>query len=132
MKLNDEGSGASICKSLDEIECYNTDLEYFVELKKLSDPFGLIFTITNIGNPPSLKPSDGFSQIKLLSKDGFLISDYKQPSANPITNQLVAPLTSYELIQESFVENEQNAYQIDFLPVNPLPSTGAIKLIYPE
>jgi hypothetical protein len=36
------------------------------------------------------------------------------------------------LIQDSFLAGEATSYQIEFEPANPLPSTGSIKLVYPE
>jgi hypothetical protein len=78
-----------------------------------------------------MKPSDGFRNVGFYDKDGFPISEWKEPSASPIINAEVRPLEQYTLQQETNVENAEVSYQIVFTPMNPMPVTGTIKLIYP-
>lgn len=48
--------------------------------------------MSNIANPPSLAPSSGFSNIEFISKEGYLITEFKQNSTAGVTNTFAANL----------------------------------------
>ena len=94
----------------------------------------LNWKMTNIGNPGSVAPSDGFTAILIHSQDDYLVADFKAGSTGAVTNTVPANLDGLlmNLFQDSKQASAQNNYTITFTPVNPLPATGSIKLVYPE
>jgi hypothetical protein len=48
-----------------------------------------------------------------------------------VTNTIPANIQVYNLFQDSLQNSAVNNYTISFNPVNALPATGSIKLIYP-
>ena len=81
---NDAGSGNSQCVSTDTIKCSNTDHEFQVQLNELANPNEFKFTITNLGNPKSLRISEGFTNVRLCTEDTFLISEEEHTDADRI------------------------------------------------
>jgi hypothetical protein len=47
---------------------------------------GLGWLMTNIRNPPSLKASDSFTNIKVVSKTGYLVTELTQDEVAIVTN----------------------------------------------
>ena len=132
--LNIDPAKLSRCIGIEaEVSCTASLTEASVTLLKITDPKQFKVKVTNMQNPPSMQISDSFSGLKMLSAEEFLVS--KMPDdAKPITilNTEAGTIQDFDLIQESLVENEANAYQIEFTPTNLLPETAVIKVIYPE
>lgn len=92
----------------------------------------LKWTMSHIGNPGSVAPSEGFKGIKFLTPNNYLIAEFKDPAgAVPVTNTEPAKILTYNLFQDSLQNSVSNNYTITFNPVNALPATGSIKLVYP-
>lgn len=90
------------------------------------------WTMTNIRNPKSFRPTESFTNIYFVSSNGYLVSQLK--SATPVasvTNTIPAQIKTYNLYQESFLSLDNKTYTIVFTPVTSLSSTGSIKLTYP-
>jgi len=89
--------------------------------------------MSNIANPGSIAPSEGFSGILFETANNYLVSDYKltEPAA-VVTNTVPAQIVTYNLFQDSLQNGAANNYTITFDPVNALPATGSIKLVYPN
>lgn len=93
----------------------------------------------NIRNPPSKKTSGGFTNIEvsLIKTDPitavetrFYISSFKgTPPA--VTNRKPANILVYSLDQEEFFPDFRTQYYINFLPTNPIPSSGTIEIGWP-
>ena len=47
---------------------------------------GLGWLMTNIRNPPSLKASDSFTNIRVVSKTGYLVTELTQDEVAIVTN----------------------------------------------
>ena len=94
----------------------------------------LNWKMTNIGNPGSVAPSDGFTAIIIHSPEDYIVADFKTGSTGAVTNTDPANLDGLlmNLFQDSKQASAQNNYTITFTPVNPLPATGSIMLVYPE
>jgi hypothetical protein len=89
--------------------------------------------MSNIGNPGSVAPSEGFKGLKILTPNNYLISEFKDPAgASPITNDIAALIVDASLFQDSLQALAENNYTITFSPINALPATGSMKLVYPE
>jgi hypothetical protein len=93
----------------------------------------LEWSMSNIGNPASVKPSQGFQNMRILTADNYLVSQVQDPAgAAPITNVAAATIQSPTLFQDSLQADVKNNYTITFTPINPLPAEGSIKLEYPK
>ena len=90
------------------------------------------WTMTNIRNPKSFRPTESFANIYFVSSNGYLVSQLKSStSVASVTNTIPAQIKTYNLYQESFLSLENKTYTIVFTPVTSLSSTGSIKLTYP-
>jgi len=88
--------------------------------------------MSNIGNPGSVAPSEGFKSLVILTPNNYLISEFKDPAgAQPIVNTIPAEIIDASLFQDSLQANIENNFTITFSPINALPATGSIKLVYP-
>ena len=92
----------------------------------------LTWSMSNIRNPSSVAPSASFSKIVIRSSEDYTVADFKGSSVGVITDIYAANLQSFNLFQDSLQSNTMNNYTITFKPVNTLPATGSIKLIYPN
>ena len=131
IKVNYEGFTTE-CSSTDTIVCGITGQEVKIQVLELASPFEFSWTMSNMGNPTSTAPSDGFTEIRFFTKDDFMVSEVKQASSAQVTNTVPANLQSYLLSQKSDQAGADAPYVIFFTPVNALPSTASIKIEYPE
>lgn len=53
----------------------------------------LVWTMSNIANPPSVEQSSGFTNLKILTPNNYIISQSTEPQA-PVTNEKPAILTA--------------------------------------
>lgn len=129
----------------DEIICGISGNDIQIELKNMAprapaDPANprnyemtLEWSMTNIGNPGSVKPSEGFKDMRILTDDNYIVSQMTEPTANKIiTNTEPATIQKPELFQDSLINSTSNNYTITFTPINALPAAGSIKLEYPK
>ena len=89
------------------------------------------WTLDNIRNPPSERPSDPFLGIYSEDKEGWGVQEYTQTGPT-ITNLDPALLEVYDLVQRSEEPAAVTTYEISFTPVNPLPPDGSIQIAWPD
>lgn len=91
------------------------------------------WTMTQVANPGSVAPSAGFTNILFETQTNYLVSKYQsQDPAAVVTNVFPANILVYNLFQDSLQNSARNNYTITFNPINALPATGSIKLVYPN
>lgn len=91
----------------------------------------LSWTVSGIRNSGSTRPTSDFSPSNIIDKDGFIVASV---SGDPttVTNRSPATLTNYFISQDSLKHSALTSYQINFSPVNALPSTASILITYPS
>jgi hypothetical protein len=100
----------------------------FLNFTQASGAFS--WTVSGIKNPGSTKPTEKFTNVNFLDKDGFIVSAWT--STTSVTNKEPSNLLIYSIEQASVKADEVTTYKINFTPVNPLPSTGSIQMTYPQ
>ena len=83
------------CSSSDQIVCGITGQEVKIQVLDLANPYEFSWSMSNMGNPSSMEPSDGFTEIRFYSHDDYMISEFKLASAAQVTNTVPANLQSY-------------------------------------
>jgi len=127
--------GSTICTPIndkDRIVCGISGNDIQITLLKLETENKLQWSMTQIKNPGSVQPSGSFKNIMFESESNYLVQKYQ--STEPVavvTNTIPANIQVYNLFQDSLQNSAVNNYTISFNPVNALPATGSIKLIYP-
>lgn len=141
------GGATTVCTTLDQVDkiiCGISGNDIQITMSELApraaaDPVDprnyeqtFSWTMSNIGNPGSVAPSGGFTGLKFLTPNNYLISEFKGTvGAVPVTNTEPAQIMTYNLFQDSLQNSVDNNYTITFNPVNALPAQGSIKLVYP-
>ena len=88
----------------------------------------------NIKNPPSTVPSDLFADILIVDIGGYAVMSYDNP-ADPnnlrITNTKAANIIVANLAQDTTMSLANAVYTITFRPINVIPATGSIQIVWP-
>jgi hypothetical protein len=73
--------------------------------------------IYGVRNPGSTLPSDGFSNIVVLSSSGWVVAEMQGSTGN-ITTTSAGVLKESQLIQDSLLPKDNTTYTIQFTPLN--------------
>jgi hypothetical protein len=84
------------------------------------------YTIKTITNPPSTEPSSIFTDVYLMTTDGYQIAKY--PDTYTITNSAPATITTYELSQYDEDYATDTVYEIKYTTETSYASGAAWKL----
>ena len=96
------------------------------------DPLStLTFTLTNVRNPISLKPSEPFTDVRFSTPAGYPISKLYAPSA-VLTNTAANTFISPKLTQYDYDALIETTYELEFKPSSHLPRTASLLIKYPD
>ena len=92
------------------------------------------WTLDNIKNPASTKPTGSFVTISSVDGNGWGVQElYVLIVPAPfIINVKPALMLDSELIQKNNEPATATTYEIRFLPANPIPSDGSIQVTWPS
>jgi hypothetical protein len=108
-----------------DMSCVASGKKVTMTLRNFTQPSGAFsWSLQNIQNPGSTKPSSSFTDVSFIDQSGYTISTYTNSTS--ITNKQPANLLVYSINQTSLVPRAIANYSITFTPTNMLPTTGSI------
>ena len=88
-------------------------------------------TVEDLINPPSLKPSSTFTDIRIISAFNFEIATFEDPTLL-IQTQWLAEVEEFKLTQSEIGAGKESLYTIELKPGSRLPHTTAFKITAPK
>jgi len=105
-----------------KVTCTNNGRTVEVTLNKVTQSLGKFeFEVDGIQNPPSFKPSDSYSNVMLVDKDGYKIQQIGNYGNYIVKNTNVSIIQKYSLYQDSEQYGEDTNLQFIVHTVNPIP-----------
>lgn len=85
--------------------------------------------LSGITNAPSTKPSV-FNDIAVRDSEDFIVSSFTQEPS--ISNREPRLIQDFGITQTTTDHSKEATYTIEFTPLNPLPATGSVQIVYPS
>jgi hypothetical protein len=86
--------------------------------------------VSGVRNPVSTRPSGSFQNARIDDKDQNKVLIYTG-TTNPIQTSIEGLIKVANITQGNKESDEWNPYTLTFLPLNSIPSTGAIQVSWP-
>ena len=90
------------------------------------------WTLDNITNPPSVLPSDPFSDLISYDSNNDGVQQYFIVPGPIIINTQPGEISVADLIQKNKQHNQNTTYIVIFEPANPIPPSGVVVINWPE